>query len=398
MTEASSSPSPRRRLSWRIVAGVTALAAVACSIALILAEGAVRLAAPQQLIQIRPDLWQAADTLGWTVRPNVATTINTGERTVSVFTDADGFRVGRAGRRDAGAQVLLLGDSFMQALQVEHEQSVATLLAADLERALGYPITVRNAGVDGWNPNQYLIRTRQLVARDTFALIVVAVFVGNDAVAEQVDYMPPRSPVEQHELRMPNGLSWAEIVNAWLAPINDVLERRSHLFTLMKNQMATVRMKLGLTAEYFPYEYRREQVASARWATTARVAAAQASLAARYGIPTLFVLVPERFQVYDELFAEYVSGFGIDVATVDLEQPSRELRRSFDGEGLSVVDALPSFRAARDSVPPLFGSVDRHLSPEGHVLLTSVIAPHAARLILQRPRSRGSPPVRHVAR
>ena len=398
MTDQSSPPSPRRRLSWRVVAAGSALAAASCVIALLLAEGVVRLAAPQQLIQIRPDLWQATDSLGWSVRPHVATTINTGERTVSVFTDADGFRVGREGRRESRAQVLLLGDSFMQALQVEHEQSVATLLASQLERSLGYPVAVRNAGVDGWNPNQYLIRTRQLLARDTFALIVVAVFVGNDAVAEQVDYLPPRAPVEQHELRMPSAMSWAEIVKAWLAPMNDVLERRSHLFMLMKNQLATARMKLGLTAEYFPYEYRREQIDSPRWAATAKVAAAHARFASQHGVPTLFVLVPERFQVYDELFAEYVRGFGIDVATVDLEQPSRELRRTFTAEGLSVVDALPPFRASRDSMPPLFGSVDRHLSPEGHALLTSVIAPHAAMLIRQRPGSRGSPPARHVAR
>lgn len=395
MTNVGPRPHTRR---FRAAAIGTLLIVISCGLALLLAEVALRLAAPQQLIQIRPDLWQAADTLGWSVRPNVATTINTGERTVNVFTDRDGFRVGRNGRREAATKVLLIGDSFMQALQVEHERSIAGLLEAELERSLGRPVAVRNAGVDGWNPNQYLIRTRQLLARDSFDLVVVAVFVGNDVVAEQVDYLPARSPVEQHELRMPQAWSWNEIVSAWLAPVNDGLEKRSHLFTLLKNQLSTVRMRLGLTAEYFPYVYRKDQAESPRWKATAKVAAAHARLAADRGIPTLFVLVPERFQVYEHFFDEYIKAFGIDPAAVDLEQPSRELRRTFAEEGLEVIDVLPLLRSARDSTSPLFGSVDRHLSPQGHVVLASLLTPKAATLIQRRTASGGSSPARRAAR
>src|SRR5256714_14878773 len=84
-----------------------------------LAELLVRLAAPQQLIVKRPDIWQPVDTLGWNHRPNVSTTINTGERTIHLYTDRDGFRVGRAGRVEAKRRILLLGDSFMEARSEE---------------------------------------------------------------------------------------------------------------------------------------------------------------------------------------------------------------------------------------------------------------------------------------
>jgi len=347
-------PSGHRRLRLVVLGATLLLASILVAVAL--AEVLVRFAAPQQLIQSRPDLWQPADTLGWVVRPNVSTRINTGERTVSVFTDRDGFRVGRTGRRDAVLNVLLIGDSFMQALQVEHEESVASLLETDLSSQLGQPAAVRNAGVDGWGPNHYRLRTQQLLARDTFDLVVVCVFVGNDAVAERIDYIPARAPAERHLLRMPRALSWGEIVAAWFAPANDALEQRSHLFTLVKNEMSALRMKLGLTAEYFPYEYRREQLGSPRWAATAQVAAAQAGFAAERGVPTLFVLIPERFQVYKEAFDDYIKGFDIDPSAVDLEQPTRELLRAFQANRLDVIDALPAFRAAIPSSPPLFDS------------------------------------------
>src|SRR5438093_849000 len=106
------------------------MVSVSLSLAFGLGELAVRFVAPQQLIVKRPDIWQPADTLGWTRRPNVNTTINTGERTVRVITDHDGFRVGGAGRVESKRRILLLGDSFMEALQVEYEQSLARLLEA----------------------------------------------------------------------------------------------------------------------------------------------------------------------------------------------------------------------------------------------------------------------------
>src|SRR4051812_13500318 len=118
--DGDTSPRAGFRGGWlRIIANI-GLFSIAICIALVGAELAVRLLVPQQLILKRTDIWQPADTLGWTHLPNVNTTVNTGERAVHFRTDADGYRVARAGRREsANRTVLLLGDSFMEALQVE---------------------------------------------------------------------------------------------------------------------------------------------------------------------------------------------------------------------------------------------------------------------------------------
>ena len=65
--------------------------------------------------------------------------------------------------------------------------------------------------------------------------------------------------MERKTLRLPRSVAWDELVGALLAPVNDALEIRSHLFILLKNQFSTVRMRLGLTADAFPLSYRREQ-------------------------------------------------------------------------------------------------------------------------------------------
>lgn len=373
-------PRDRRIARMAMLAGVVLLASV--FIALLLAEGVVRVAAPQQLIQIRPDLWQPADSVGWLRRPNANVRINTGERAVSVFSDVDGYRIGRDGRREAPTQILLMGDSFIEALQVDHEQSVAHLIESALTDRLGRAVVVRNAGVNGWNPNHYLLRTRQLLSRDTFALALVAVFVGNDAVAYRFDHVPPRMPVARHSFRFPHRAAWSEIVDATLAPVNDALEVRSHLYILFKNQLSTLRMRLGMTADYLPLEYRRDQAPSERWRNTAQISRDLARAAAARGTPVLFVLVPERFQVYPDDFNRYLRGFGIDSTSVDVLQPSRLLMEAFRAESLQVLDALPGMRAAAGKASErLYGRVDQHLSPAGHRALAEVILPDALRLI-----------------
>ena len=367
---------------WAIrLFGYGALLGVSLLVAFIIAEITVRLAMPQQLIQIRPDLWQPVDTLGWRRLPSANVAINTGERAVTVMSDSESFRIGKAGRKEAPTSVLLIGDSFVEALQVEYEQSTAHLLEEELSRTLGKPVVVRSDGVAGWSPNHYLIETRRQLARARYALVVVAVFVGNDAVPRRIDEFPRRAYVERKHFRLPRALSWSEFVNAFLGPINDGLETRSHFFILLKNQLANVRMKLGITADYFPVEYRRDEATSARWGVTAGLLRDIDRAAKARGVPTLFVLIPERFQVYADEFDRYITGFGIDSATVDVEQPTRLLRTAMQAESLRVIDALPQFREAMKTRPRLFGRVDQHLSPEGHVVLAAVVAPEAARLL-----------------
>lgn len=373
------SGAPRSRLATRLAFGLVLLGFSGC-FALGAAEIAVRVAAPQQLIEIRPDLWQPLDTVGWGRRPDVSVVMNTGERTVTVRTDRDGFRVGAEGRRDAASQVLLMGDSFVEALQVEYEQSFGHLLERGLADSIGRSVVVRNAGIGGWSPNHYLLRTRALVQRDSFALVVVAVFVGNDAISRRVDHMPPRTPVERHRFRFPRALSGAEFRDALLAPINDGLEVRSHLYILFKNQLSTLRMRLGLTADYLPEVYRKDEAGADRWRLTAEVSRDLAAAAAARGVPTLFVLVPERFQVYDDEFRRYLAGFGVDSSLVDVDQPSRLLREAFEAEGLRVIDALPAFRAASDG-ERLYGTVDQHFSPRGHRVLADLLLREALPMV-----------------
>jgi hypothetical protein len=376
-TIAAPDASPRRASGLRGVVINAAIAGGSLALALGMAELLVRLVAPQQLIVRRPDVWEAVDTLGWAHRPDVNTIVNTGERPVHVFTDRDGWRVGRTGRVEAQKRILLLGDSFMEALQVEYEQSCAGLLEARLAARLGEPVAVRNTAVGGWDPPQYLLQARRLLGREPYDLVLVSVFMGNDVVTRRVERYPPGPPVDlpMQPLRLPRHLTYSEFVNAVLYPINDFLKARSHLFVFLKQRAATLRMRAGLSADYFPDDLLRREASSPRWTVTAQILRDIRDLARARKTPTLFALIPASFQVDTGAFQRALRGYKLDPAAVDPDQPERLLSEAMRAYGLDVIDLLPDFRRADRAGSRLYGTVDPHLSPAGHELLERLLEP-----------------------
>lgn len=353
--------------------------------AAVLGELLVRFLAPQQLLIKRPDIWMPVDTLGWVHRRNVSTTINTGERTVRVVTDSNGFRIARTGRSPGKKRILLLGDSFMEAFQVEYEQSLAGLLEARLPAGIGTSVAVINTAVGGWDPPQYLLRARALLRRQTFDLVLVFLYLGNDVVLRRVDWYPAGGPTEVHHPRFLRRLSWNQLADAVLYPINDYLVVRSQLFVFLKTRLHTLLMRLHLTAVYFPEVLLRSEASSPRWGVTADVCRDIAALGQRDGVPTLFVLGPSSYQVDRAAFVQFLRGFGIDSGQVDLDQPDRLMREALEQRQLRVVDALSALRAAQHAGQPLYGSIDNHLSAAGHDALERFIEPGVAALLTRRP-------------
>ncbi len=343
-------------------------------LAVLLGEAAVRLAAPQQLVRVRPDVWMPADTFGWTHRPNLNTTFNTGEGPVRIFTDHEGYRVSAAGRVEAERSILVLGDSYMAAFQVEYEESVPGLLEAGLA-ARGVPASVRNTGVTSWDPPHYLLRARYALARERFDMTLVFVYLGNDIVSTRTEAFRPRVPVPNRRLRLPREASRREIINAVLYPVNEFLEANSHMYVMAKNGSKVLMMRAGVTARADPVELRVSEADAPRWTVTADILADIAAESARYGAPALFVLIPSAYQVNRREFEDYLRGFQIDESVLDIDQPNRIMRAKLAERGLEFIDTTDELRAAHDAGEKVHGRVDPHFSAAGHAVVARMLEP-----------------------
>lgn len=346
---------------------------VSIGLSLLLCEGLVRLVLPQQLIVDRPDVWQPVEGPGWRKRPNVDTRINTGEGEVRLRTDARGYRVGERGDMAGDLEVLVLGDSFMEALQVEYEETLSGRLEAGLAHGTGRSVRVSNSGVSGWGPSHYLIEARRALAERNFDAILVAVYLGNDYETRRTESFAPRAFVADQHFRWPRSLAPAELVDAVLYPINNVLERSSHLFQLVKNANQGLLIELGLTARYRPAELTPSPAIDAAWQSTADTLAEIVALGGAHGVPVLVVVLPSHYQVVPEALALYTMGFDLDAHSLDPRLPNRLLDAALRERGVAFVDALPALEAAQRAGTAVYGSVDTHLNARGHEVVFEAI-------------------------
>lgn len=343
-----------------------------------LLELAVRLGAPQQLITLRPDMWQPADDgVGWRHTPNAATTINTGERTARWHTDARGFRIpDDPVTTKAAWHVLAIGDSFVEAIQVDYADTMTAQLESALSRPWEKPGRIINAGVGGYDPNHYrLVATAELAA-GRYRAALVFVYLGNDIVPKVRERYERRPMAARRALRWPRNLRPAEWVSAVGYPINDFLERRAHVFVLAKNRAKFLLMRVGLSAHYLPSTLQVSSADSPAWDVTAGILEDITLVAASHDTPVLFVLLPAVTQIEEAASRQYLEALEIDPASVDLDQPNRLLVPRLEARGIPFVDTTPALRAAQAAGRgPLYGRVDTHLSPNGHAVVAEAVLP-----------------------
>jgi len=130
------------------------------------------------------DLSRLDPIRGWTLRPNAAGWVRN-ERTLWVEINGDGLRDREhaIARRDDTLRVAVLGDSYMQGLNVPLDKTFPTLLEGVLRRCL--PPRWQNAetfnfGVSGYGTAQELLTYRHHGRRYRPDIVLLAFYAGND--------------------------------------------------------------------------------------------------------------------------------------------------------------------------------------------------------------------------
>ena len=233
------------------------------------------------------------------------------------------MRIGDGVSNSSELTLVALGDSYLEAMQVEYEDTMTALLEKRLSSRLGKSMRIVNTGVGGWDPNQYRMQLRKMLGNDRINGIIVFVFLGNDIIDHHADQYPPRQAVVRHSLRLPSSLEWNELVAAVAYPINDFLEIRSHLFIFIKTRLKYMLMKMNLTAYYFPPMLLKDQAASNRWKITGDILEEIAVLGKQHDLKTLFVLLPSPSEANPDEGLETANAFGITSDKIDLDQAHR---------------------------------------------------------------------------
>lgn len=336
--------------------------------------------------------WQAF--LGWTQLPRARFDYTLEGRPVHLEFNALGFRDGEheLAKPPGTRRVVVVGDSFCEAAQVNLLETFQQLLRAHLESAGGGPVEAINLGVGDWGQAQELLALRDLGLAYQPDLVVCEVFPLNDLANNAIDlYGLGKS---QNDLYRPyfveqNGTLVETRRHPWLHELRVCsrvflnVERAWHSLAWEfegegEEQKWTARAHRAgfpdLSPLLYTYVDDREQPDTIRraWRITERLLEEMLMLCRARRVPFVIVVVAWNGVIGDawaQLQAQHLT------PALDADYPERRLLQLGERLGVAVLptrDLLARSGSAFVS--------DGHLSPEGHRALAEALF----RLIEQR--------------
>jgi hypothetical protein len=287
-----------------------------------------------------------------------------------------------ATRKPAGTfRIVVLGDSFAEALQVPVEQAFWSILERELSQcqtAFGGPVEIINLGVSDYGTAQELLT----LERDAWPydpdMVLLAFFTGNDLRNNSIDLewrkarpfyvfrgdelVLDTSFTERASQRLRYGALWRQAI----AASDDV--RLIQLAILIRQRIAA--MTAGTTAdgEGIDDEVYRSAGMSAAWKDTWRVTE-ELLLKFRddvkaHGARPLLVTLSNGIQVdpHPEVRRAFTARFGIR----DLFYPDRRIRAFAESAGIDVVTLAPAMLANAEATQRYLHGFSNNLEGRGH--------------------------------
>ncbi|MBA3885059.1 MAG: hypothetical protein H0X67_04925, partial [Acidobacteria bacterium] len=309
--------------------------------------------------------------IGYRLRPGARTRFRTIEFAADIAINQDGVRddapIGPKPRGER--RIVILGDSLVLSVQVDLEQTFGALLEQRLneQAAPGVRYRVINAGVQGYGPVEELLFFRTVARRFEPDVVLVALFVGNDA--EEALASAPKLLGDERPL--------AEALSDDVTVRLRRLVRRSMVLQVLRLRIVamTDRMRPRGVAPEPPlqsYAARPAPRIARGLAVTRSVMEQLAVEASTVGARTGILLLPARFQVddgdYDRLRETVRQAGGelvrdgatarFDAALADLAVPR--------------LDVLPDLRESLPG-PDLFYQQSVHFTPRGHAVVAIAV-------------------------
>ncbi len=276
---------------------------------------------------------------------------------------------------DGVFRVVLLGDSFIEALQVPFEASLPSLLERQLAQATGRRVEVISAGVSGWGTDDALRWLGEYGLRYRPDLVLVAMTLHND--------FSDNLRQEWHRL---DGDSLITVQHVPMARGRyAIVKLKAYVATRLQTYQLWRRVRHGEEMRHVAQDLNHHVVqlfetpsppAIEKAATiTGLLLRRVRDVGAAAGARTAIVLIPLRYQLSDTSFDALRRQAGPVPGTMQLDRPQQLVRQSATPLGIPVVDLLGPFRAwAADSASALYLEGDGHWTEAGHRLAAGFLA------------------------
>lgn len=316
--------------------------------------------------------------VGWKHVPDGTFEYRRPEFSTVFRTNAEGFRSSvEFASGDGGARVVaVIGDSFVQAIQVDEGRTFVKLAEAELR---GHGIDqVQNFGISDIGIVHYLQLFRHYVAPHRPEAVVVCIFSENDIRNSAPDpalheFLRPHYVYDEAGRILDVGPFTDELIEPYTGSVwRRTLGRRSALYRLLVISRERSKLTEGWVSP-FPVDARVLEVPRtapfedawrhATWALSRLVAEIRAA-----GARPVVVLIPSNWTTHEASWHRVAATYR-DGGRLDRDRVARDLQQVVGELEVDYIDLTAVFRRAHARGEPPHFPGDRHLTPSGHRLV-----------------------------
>jgi len=273
-------------------------------------------------------------------------------------------------------RILLLGDSFMEALQVEFEESFAHLLEEELNKILPCHVEVINTGVSGWGTDDQVTyfsrRGRELQPN----LVLLAFTLHNDIS----DNLEERYHFRDGERLRSKPVTHASLFRHINLKIRSYLVSHSHLYQLAYRSWTSVAVAdAGSQLRHHVVDLmmvEHETAIENGWWITKQLLLEANQLSKSGGAKMAVFPIPLTYQFDSRAYAALLATNQLSEEQLDPNNPQVMLQHILAEENIPDIDILPEFLGYTSSSggQPLYIWGDGHWNRAGHRVAASVVS------------------------
>lgn len=276
-------------------------------------------------------------------------------------------------------RIVVLGDSFMEALQVPLDEALPGLLERRLETTDGSSLEVVNLSVSGWGTDDeltYLERHGLELEPDGILLMMTLHNDLSDNALLEFHTLDEHGLVGRPAAAMPWPTYAIQKLKAFLAG-------HSQLYMLAYETSIRGRVQAGAAQldQHVASLLRKDASPDLEraWALTYALLDEMSAVASRNHAWFAIGMIPLRVQIDDSAWNEMLATMGIDASLMERDGPQRRIREWADHRGVELIDLRADFVAAHrknegTTNESLYLVHDGHWGAAGHALAAEVVS------------------------
>lgn len=329
---------------------------------------------------------------GWSLTPYSSSSRNQSGIRIKVEINSQGLRdYEYPYRKQRGSlRLLVLGDSFAEALQVPLEVSFPKLVERFLNarKIGGYEkVEVINAGTSGYGTDNELLFFEHTGHKYAPDIVLLAFCVCNDVrnnwyELENIDSGGFRKPyfiLDSYQLELKNYPFIRQ--NDPLSRVRVFLNNHVRLYTFLRQARDMWRNKktvekVGMPLDWAIFSLSYSQPWENAWEITKALLLRLDEKVSEHGAKLFVVIIPTHFQVDPQYWKEALDTYPeVRSQEWDLGRPNRILRDFFEEHRVRFIDLLPYFQEySLKFNKDLYIPFDEHFNAEGHRLAAEIIS------------------------